>query len=325
MPVQPIIPPELHRADGAPRRVGVEIEFAGLSIADTSRLIRYIYGGEEVVLDEHRRLVRASRIGDFTVELDMLLAHPGKPETPDAGTLDRVELKVRAAIGDAGSLVLPFEVACPPIPIERLGDLDALVEGLRRNGGQGTEGRLFYAFGLHFNPELARIEADPIIDTMKAYLLLAPLLRADMGIDLARRMAPFVNRFTDAYVDLVVDPDYRPDLRDFARDYIHHNPSRNRELDLYPLFALAIPEVLRETPADPHVKPRPTWHWRLPDSRVGVPGWSIVPDWNRWVQVERLAIDRWALAELGALWADCRRARASADWPQMVRRWLAPW
>lgn len=325
MPTQPLIPPEPHRTDGAPRRVGVEIEFAGLSIANTARLIRYIYGGREETLDEHRRAVRDTRMGDFRVELDMLLAHPGRPETPDAGTLERMEVKVRAAIGDAGSLLLPYEIACPPIEIERIGDLDALVEGLRRNGGQGTEGRLFYAFGLHFNPELPRIAADPVVDTMKAYLLLAPLLRLDMGIDIARRVAPFVNRFGEDYVDLVVDPAYRPDLDGFARDYIRHNPSRNRELDLYPLFAFAIPGVLAEGPGDPHVKPRPTWHWRLPDSRVGVPGWSVVPDWNRWVQVERLAIDRWALAELGALWADCRRSRATADWPQMVRRWLAPW
>ena len=37
---------------------------------------------------------------------------------------------------------------------------------------------------------------------------------------------------------------------------------------------------------------RPTFHYRLPDARVSDPGWSIAPDWNRWVAVERLAADR---------------------------------
>lgn len=319
-----MIPPEPHRADGVPRRVGVEIEFTGLPIVGATHLIRAIFGGSEEIADEHRHRVRGSRIGDFTIELDMSVAHPERPATEPAGTLERMELKVRAAIGDAGSLIMPFEISCPPVPIERLGEIDALVEELRRHGAKGTEGRAFHAFGLHFNPELARVAADPIVDTMKAYLLLSPLLRLEMGIDIARRAAPFVNRFPDGYVDLVADPEYRPGLVRFARDYIRFNPSRNRELDLHPLIAHAIPGLPEEGPRDPHVRSRPTWHWRLPDSRVGVPGWSIVPDWNRWVQVERLAIDGWALAELGALWADCRRARAEAEWPHLVRRWLSP-
>lgn len=324
MPNEPMVPPEPYRSDGAPRRVGIEIEFAGLSIDDGARLVRALFGGREDRLDEHRLRVKGTEIGDFRIELDMSLAHPDRPETPEAGLLEQAEQKVRAAIGEAGSLFLPFEIACPPVPIAEIGRIDRLVAALRAAGAQGTEGRFFYAFGLHFNPEPARIAAGPIIDTVKAYLLLSPLLRRDMGIDFARRLAPFVNRFPDEYVDLVVDPGYRPDLRTFARDYLRLNPSRNRELDLYPLLAHAVPDVLAEGPRDPHVRPRPTWHWRLPDSRVGVPGWSVVPDWNRWVQVERLATDRWAMAELGALWADCRRAGATQDWPHLVARWLSP-
>jgi hypothetical protein len=29
----------------------------------------------------------------------------------------------------------------------------------------------------------------------------------------------------------------------------------------------------------------------LPEHRLDLPGWSIVPDWNRWVAVKRLAAD----------------------------------
>jgi hypothetical protein len=37
------------------------------------------------------------------------------------------------------------------------------------------------------------------------------------------------------------------------------------------------------------IKARPTFHYRLPDSRVDDPKWSFACEWNRWVEVERLA------------------------------------
>jgi hypothetical protein len=32
-------------------------------------------------------------------------------------------------------------------------------------------------------------------------------------------------------------------------------------------------------------------HYRLPQAHVGEPGWSIMPDWNRWLRVESRASD----------------------------------
>jgi hypothetical protein len=47
------------------------------------------------------------------------------------------------------------------------------------------------------------------------------------------------------------------------------------------------------------INKRPTFHYRLPDARISDPGWSIAPDWNRWVAVERVAGDRAKLDSLG--------------------------
>ena len=47
------------------------------------------------------------------------------------------------------------------------------------------------------------------------------------------------------------------------------------------------------------INQRPTFHYRLPDAGVSDPGWSIAPDWNRWVAVERVADDRDRLDSLG--------------------------
>ncbi|HYE52777.1 MAG TPA: amidoligase family protein [Azospirillaceae bacterium] len=316
-----LFPPRPDRADGTRRRVGVEIEFTGLDARETSALVQGLFGGTVERLDEHRHKVRGTRLGDFTVELDMMAAHP---EKAGSGKLERLEERLRAVVGDVGSIIMPYEIAGPPLPIDDLPEIDRLVAALRQRGVKGTEGGVLYAFGLHFNPEIPDEDADTLVDILKAYLLLSPWLRQDIGVDLTRRLAPFIQRFPDEYVAHVLRPDYRPGLEELAADYVRHNPSRNRELDLYPLLAHLIPEAVRVAPEDPHVRARPTFHWRLPDSRVGVAGWSIVPDWNRWVQVERLASDRWAVDELSGLWLDCARAGALEDWPALVARWLPP-
>jgi len=324
MTTEPLLPPEPDRPDGNRRRVGVEIEFTGLDAYEAAQLVRDLFHGTVESQDEHRYKVRDTDLGVFTVELDLSAAHPEKPREMGLSKLDQLSRKLRATVGDVGSLIMPFEIACPPIPIDRLGEIDRLVKALRRHGAQGTEGRVYYAFGLHFNPEIPRRDPNLILDYLKAYLLLSPWLREEMAIDFARRVAPFIQRFPDDYADLVLNPAYRPDFDGFIRDYVRHNPSRNRELDLYPLIAELKPDALPGMGRDSLIRPRPTFHWRLPDSRVGEPGWSVIPAWNRWVQVERLAIDRWALDELGALWLDCRRVGAHGDWARVVSRWLPP-
>jgi hypothetical protein len=46
------------------------------------------------------------------------------------------------------------------------------------------------------------------------------------------------------------------------------------------------------------VKGRPAFHYRLPDCRVNVPGWSAADAWNHWVYIEKLAADAALLREL---------------------------
>jgi hypothetical protein len=313
------LPPRLERPDGRPRRVGVEIEYAGPEVGRAAALVQRCYGGRVEVLGDYRRRIADTRYGDFTVELDMSAAHAG-----DEAKTGKLAQQMRSAVGEVGRLIMPFEVVSPPVRLSEIAVIDHIVTALREAGAEGTEGSLFYAFGLHLNPEVPDGEADTVLDHLKAYLLLSPWLRSVIGVDLARRIAPFVARFPEAYTTRVVDPGYRPDLTGLIRDYAAWNPSRNRELDLYPLFATMAPGALDRERLGPLVKPRPTFHYRLPDSRVGVAGWSVVPDWNRWVEVERLAADRGALDALGALWCDCARRGATADWHRLISRRMAP-
>ena len=73
--------------------------------------------------------------------------------------------------------------------------------------------------------------------------------------------------------------------------------------------------------ADPRIEPRPAFRYRLPRARLGDPKWSVLLEWNRWVEVERLAedterLDKMSLAfRRNALRKDrLSELRKLADW-----------
>ena len=153
----PLLPPRPSRPDGTPRRVGVEIEFTGLDGREVAELARRVYGGTLHEDDPYRYHVRGSGVGDLTVELDMSAAHPDRGAGEGLG--QRVKLAVHQDVGAVGSLVMPFEVVFPPLPVERLPEVDRLVAALRERGAEGTKSGLLNAFGLHLNPEAAAFDA----------------------------------------------------------------------------------------------------------------------------------------------------------------------
>ncbi len=108
-------------------------------------------------------------------------------------------------------------------------------------------------------------------------------------------MLPHANPFPREYALKVLDRGYAPDLDRFIDDYLHFNPTRNRELDLLPLFAYLRPEHSHALLHNALTKPRPTFHYRLPNAQLSQPGWGSAVEWNRWVEVENLAANQEAL------------------------------
>ena len=89
----------------------------------------------------------------------------------------------------------------------------------------------------------------------------------------------------------VLDDRYWPDLAGFVADYLAANPNRKRPLDLLPVLAVLAPEQVRGSLPHEKIGARPVLHYRLPQAHVGEPGWSIMPDWGRWLCVESCASD----------------------------------
>ena len=320
-------PPSPRTAEGAPRRVGVEIEYAKLDVQQSADLVQSLFGGEQKPDGLHRITVAGTRDGDFLVELDLRLLHREiRDDKPDDDEVQRIlndlDRELTKAAGDVAGLLVPCEIACPPIAYPELGAIEDLIVALRHKGAIGTSSSLLAAFGLQLNVELASLETPDILRQFRAYLLLSDWLREEIGVNIKRRLATFIDPFPSRYVERVVDPAYKPDLGQLIDDYIDANPTRYKEFDLLPLFAHLDKERVRAQLPKAKINPRPTFHYRLPDSRIDDPAWSLAEEWERWLVVERVAADPDILGRLQDAYLEYRSHLVPLGWAERVRRIL---
>lgn len=307
------------------RHVGVELEFGGLDIDAATQAVVRALGGTAHADGDYRRVIRDTAIGEFIVELDFELLqsmNARRRESADPGMFAELSEELLAA---AAAPVVPIEVVSPPIPVVRLHELDTLTRTLRAAGATGTHGSLLYAFGLHLNPELDPIDAAGVLAHLRAYMCLHDWLMQRERVDWKRRLTPYIDPFPKAYVRLVLADDYGPDLSALIDDYLHFNPERNRSLDLLPLFSHVDAARVRRAVHDARVKARPTFHYRLPNCEIDVPGWSVMTAWRGWLQVEGLAADGARLEQVRA--ACLARLEdpmdfLAEDWADEVSRWI---
>ncbi|HKO94818.1 MAG TPA: amidoligase family protein [Polyangiaceae bacterium] len=303
-------PPRTHNAQGDPRRVGLEVELAGLSVEASLELIRRCFGGE---LDSSQRThgtVRGTSFGTFKVEYDLRALQKRSYLRPlELMGIESDSLAaqlVEDTVLQVASEVVPVEVITPPIPWPRLHELDPLWERLRAAGAEDTYDSVFYAFGLHLNPEIPDGQVATLLAYLRAFLLLEDWVVESSHMDLSRRIAPFVRPFPEAYRRKVLAPSYAPNSGlALVDDYLAANPTRNRGLDMLPLFVELFGEAILARVEDRElVKPRPTFHYRLPNCELASPGWSPRADWNRWIAIERLAHTPALLTELSHAYLD---------------------
>ena len=295
-----LAPPRRHTESGAERRVGVELEFGGLDAAAAAELVALTCDGETPKeRNPHRYTVQTAH-GEYVVELDTRFAHPAEADE-DAeeegftatlrGMLTSLDQVTADLVGRIGQHVTPTEIVTPPLPWSEFATVDRLSGALRDAGAEGSAAKAAYGFGVHLNPEVASAETPSLLAHLRAYLLLSDWLRRDIFIDTTRRLLPHADPFPVEYARLVLDPTYKPDRARLIDDYLAHNATRNRELDMLPLFAHLDDERVRAVLDDERIKPRPTFHYRLPDMALEDADWQPSHEWLRWLEVERLAAD----------------------------------
>ncbi|WP_415719657.1 amidoligase family protein [Maridesulfovibrio sp.] len=288
------IPPRTKTESGEWRRVGFELEFSGVDLESLGKLVEESYGGELRKESPFSYKVLDTKFGDFGLEVDSIQLKDRKyKEFVEAMGFelakDEIE-KVDNTLYDLAKIAVPFELVTPPVPMDKIDELDKIEDALRANHAKGTRASFLYAFGMQFNPECPDLNVSTILNYLRSFLVLLDWLKEEIDVDLTRRILPFINSFPDAYILKILDNDYSPSLEEFMADYLEHNPTRNRPLDLTCLLAHIDKDfTLSKVKEAELIKPRPTFHYRLPDCRIDEDGWSMAKEWNRWVKVEELA------------------------------------
>lgn len=179
------------------RRVGFEIELAGLEPEELGELLSDRFGGCVEVAGKSWR-VESAGLGRFLV-------------TPFGGS------------GDV------LRVTTPDLPLSRLPAIETLRQALRQAGAVTA-----LAGEMHLYPEAPSLGGEALLRHLRAFLLLYDeIVARRAGSTGASPVAPFPY----AYAARVMAADYAPSDRTLIEDYLTHNPTDARPLDLLPLFA----------------------------------------------------------------------------------------
>lgn len=283
-------PPWQKNAEGLPRRCGVEIEMNGVTLDHVTQLLSKTFSLSVSAPGRYERLLSGDPAGDWVVELDFdLLKKMGRQEHERETFSGELNDSAEALLKKVSLPLVPLEIVTPPLPLDRLIEVEKLIVALRHIGARGTSDQLTNAFGMQFNPEIHSKDPHQLSAFIKAFLCCYEWLYERSKVNLMRRMTRFAEPFPRSYVLKVIDLDYWPDQAVLIDDYLADNPTRNRALDCLPLFAYLDESRVMSVIDDQLVKPRPTWHYRLPNCEIDRADWGLYVAWNDWVLIEKLA------------------------------------
>jgi hypothetical protein len=289
-----LVPAQKLNSSGAERQVGVEIELSAPDMDVLVATVESCFGGTRHELSRYEVEIDNTDFGTFKVEVDYdYLKKMARESNQSDSLIDDLQTQ---ALGTLSKGLVPYEIVSPPIPVSQLNRLQELTVKLRELGCKGTRDAIWKAYGVHFNPELAKLDAASITSHLKAYVCLHEWLSKREQVDLSRRFTPYINPFGEDYVKHILPADYQPELAALIDDYLQFNPTRNRTLDMLPLFSYLDDERVRNIVDDGLIKSRPTFHFRLPNCDIDNPQWTMATAWNDWCSVEALAGNNTLLA-----------------------------
>lgn len=324
--MNPELPKRTKNHNGNLRRIGVELEFSGLDLEDIAAAVQSEFGGNIIKLNDYEIDVSDTEFGTFRIELDaMFLKDLGRRKKDDATLFSQLEKFGEDMLAGATKPLVPREVCSPPMPIDQLYTLNPLLVRLRKLGAKGTHESLIYAFGVHLNPELPDLKTTTIVAYMQSFALLYDWLKKQQRIDVKRRLSSFIQEWSKDYVLKICQPDYTPDQAKMIDDYLQENPSRNRALDMLPLLTHLDEQRVRKRLPEEKIKPRPTFHYRMPNCEIDRADWGVDDAWEYWLYVEALANDDARRAEMCSAYIKHHQdviSSMAGDWAKDTTQWL---
>lgn len=285
-------------AHGNPRRAGFEFELGNLTVEGTSQAMQGLFGGELEKISPFETKLHESRLGKVKILRDTQLLTSLKYR--DWLTSVGVDFSPGAhgeyleqEVDKLSRWLVPCEIVTEPLEFERFHLLGQLIDMLEQQEAQGTQDAIHYAFGLHINISIPDGSSQTMLAYLQAINLLVDWIMDDANTDKTRRfLTNYIDPFPLDYANKILTHDYQPSLSQLIDDYLEDNPTRNRALDMMPAFyTLDKERVLAGVDNETRrlIKGRPAFHYRLPDCRVGMEGWSLAQEWNRWYLVEVIA------------------------------------
>lgn len=323
-------PPSTQNPSGKERCVGYEFEFTGVEIPEAAKMVQRLYGGSVSRVSTYEYHVKETSFGTFKLELDAQLLREKKYEKTlksigiDLSTFKNIE-SIEDKLKNMASSVVPFEIITPPIPLSEMPELLRLVDKLRSWKAKGTGSSVLYAFGLHLNPEIPDDSPASLLNHLRAYVMLDPWIRKDSKINISRRLTPYINEYKDNYLQLILNTSYNPSLEELIRDYFRFENSRNRPLDMLPVFMHLDSDTTGSLLEETLTSARPTYHYRLPNCSIEDPSWSLADEWNRWALVEQLAADIRTLQQYAKTYLKLKKETIvgfETKWIELMSRWV---
>lgn len=312
--------------EGKERRVGIEVEFAGIDPIIAATCVRDQFGGSVESSNIFEVRVVDTTLGDFLVELDTNYLKPIGERLSQFTGADVLESMASELITRAAEQFVPWELVSPPIPLSNLENFQHLLDHFKDEGALGTRHAIHYAFGLHLNPELPNLKPETILNYLRAYFCLYDWIVEQERIDFARKLTPYINHFDKSYIQKILDSSYKPDQPKLIDDYLEANPTRNRSMDLLPLFSFLDEDRVRQAIDDKRIKSRPTLHYRLPNCDIDNASWSLLNPWGEWLKVEKLANNPKLLSNICTQYQQYLSSFTnpfSNQWLQQTQQWLS--
>lgn len=328
--VQPYkLPPRLYNENGSYRHVGVEIEMSGIEVETICNIATQLYHGTLLKNSPYEAYVKNSTIGDIKVELDFQyiqqLYKLELKEPFDIPPLEELKKSGTEILAFISKNIVPVELVFPPIKISKLSCLDPMIRSLSHHEAKGTKSSVFFAFGVHLNPELPNFEAETILHYIQAFICLESYIKQSEDVNITRKISPFINEYPKKYKLLILSQEYKPTIAQLIDDYLEYNPTRNRALDMLPLFLYLDEERVKSSVKDNLIKPRPTLHYRLPNSDIDNPEWSLSESWNHYILIEQLTNNPGQLNELCKKYLQVNQSlflKLLKPWTKRVSKWL---
>jgi len=315
------------------RKIGFELEYSAIQLQKSAELLlTVVESGTIEKINPYYYKIKNTPYGNFTLLLDFqFLVSQGLQKWLQNTGLDQIiEAEIALALEDflatLSQTIVPYEITTPPLSLDDLELIENIKETFRLHGALGTDANPFYAFGFHINPRVSSFEVTEIVDILRAFFILYENLLIWLQPDITRKITPYIKPFENEYIQKILDTSYMPDINRFIKEYLIYNPTRNRALDLLPLLAWIDSEQVFTALPNEKISPRPTYHYRLPNSKVDKQEWHTYDAWNSWVMIEKLAQDKDTLRKLSneymSYLADPFAFFKKDEWIQKVGQWL---